>query len=68
MPIQKYTPVLARMNSIPSSINIVMRRGEFLKKIPTYITINPIKIKLRANVRILLILLEYLAILFPPKS
>ncbi len=30
-----------------------------LKKIPTYITIKPIKIKLNAKVRILLILFEY---------
>lgn len=38
---------------------MVIRIGEFLKNIPKYITTNPIKIKLRAKVRILLILLEY---------
>jgi hypothetical protein len=45
-----------------------MRRGEFLKKMPMYMTINPTKISARANVRILFILLEYLAMLDPPKE
>ena len=40
--------------------------GEDLKKIPPYIIINPIKTKLSAKVRILLILLEYLATANPP--
>jgi hypothetical protein len=42
-----------------------MTIGEVLKKIPIYIIKNPIKTKLNANVRILLILLEYFAAIIP---
>ncbi len=69
IPIQKYTTTLAIMNMKPKNIKIVMSRGEFLKKMPMYMTINPTNINARANVRILLILLEYivyLAIHVPP--
>lgn len=48
---------------------MVIAIGEFLKNMPKYITKKPAKIKLSANVRILLILLEYfLAIVTPPNA
>jgi hypothetical protein len=59
IPIQKYTTVLAMIKSSPKIINIVITSMDVRKNTPTYITKKPIKIKLNANVRILLILLEY---------
>jgi hypothetical protein len=49
-------------------MKMVIISGELRKKIPPYITKKPMKINDKAKVRILFILLEYLAIFLPPRQ
>src|SRR5699024_12514300 len=57
--IQKYTTVLKRMLMMPIMNNITISQGIFRAQIPPYMMSSPAKIKMRANDRILFILLLY---------
>jgi hypothetical protein len=60
--------VLAIIKRRPKIIKMVIISGEVRKKIPAYITMKPMKTNDNAKVRILLILLEYFAMILPPRE
>src|SRR5699024_6385936 len=57
-PIQKYTTVLNTMQMIPRMNKMTISQAYFRAQIPKYMIIIPANIRMRANERILFILLE----------
>src|SRR5699024_9867961 len=58
-PIHKYMAVLNKIAITPKIKNVTINHSVVLKIIPIYIIRKPIKTRLKANVLILFILLEY---------